>query len=123
MAAEALEEEGGVKRTARDFALIGRVFAEIGAGRMTEAFISDGGSFTDGFVTGGGHITINPVHQTVDTIIHECLHRMNPAWSERYVRRTTSYLRRRMSDDEIVALHDEYTKRAKKRKSPVRLDE
>lgn len=105
-------------RTARDFALIGRVFAELGAGNITEAFIRDGLSFTDGYFNGNGHITINPAHQTVDTVIHECLHRAFPSWSERYVRRTTTYLRKRMSDDEIQAMYSEFQKRSRKRKRP-----
>src|SRR3990167_4474569 len=64
-----------VKRTARDWALLGTVWAELGAGRITEAFIRDGRSLTDGFVNGTGHITVNPAHQTIDTLIHEILHR------------------------------------------------
>jgi hypothetical protein len=111
-----------VKRTAKDFALIGQVFAEVGAGKITSAFIKDGRSLTDGVYT-GSHIYINEDHQTADTLIHECLHRAYPAWSERYVRRTTSYLRRRMSDDEIIALVSEYRKRARKRKRPVSLED
>lgn len=111
-----------MKRTARDFALIGRVWAEVGAGRMTEAFIRDGRSFTDGYFS-NGHITINPMHQTVDTIIHECLHRAFPGWSEPYVRRTTTYLRKRMSDEEIQAMYGEYQRRAHKRKSPRVIDD
>lgn len=112
-----------MKKVARDWALLGRIWAEIGAGKLTEAFIIDGRSMTDGVVTGNGHITVNPVHQTVDTVIHECLHRAFPAWSETYVRRTTSYLRRRMSDEEIQAMYAEFQKRSRKRKRPVRLEE
>jgi hypothetical protein len=112
-----------MKRTARDFALIGKVFAEVGRGRITTAFIKDGSSLTDGYYNGDGHIYINEDHQTADTVIHECLHRMNPGWSENYVRRTTSYLRRRMSDEEIIALVGEYRKHARKRKRPVRIEE
>ena len=111
-----------MKRTARDFALIGKVFAEVGAGRITAAFLRDGKSLTDGYYTGDGHIYINEDHQTADTLIHECLHRAFPAWSESYVRRTTSYIRKRMSDEEVMALVDEYRKRAKRRKKPVNLD-
>ncbi len=107
-------------RKARRDPLMVRVWAELGAGRITEAFIRDGKDFTDGFCV-GGHITVNPVHQTVDTIIHELLHRLNPEWSERYVRRTTSYLRRRMTDDETLAFYQEYQRRAKKRKARVEL--
>lgn len=111
-----------MKRTARDFALIGKVFAEVGAGRITSAFIRDGRSLTDGVYT-GSHIYINEDHQTADTLIHECLHRAFPSWGESYVRRTTSYLRRRMSDEEVIALVGEYRKRAKKRRRPVEIGE
>jgi hypothetical protein len=110
------------RRTARDFALIGRVFAEIGAGKITTAFLRDKLSITDGIFI-GSRIYINEDHQTADTVIHECLHRAFPAWSERYVRRTTSYLRRRMSDDEIMALVEEYRKRTRRRKRPLRIED
>ncbi len=112
-----------MKRPARDFALIGRVFAEVGAGRITTTFLRDGRSLTDGYYNGNGQIYINEDHQVADTLIHECLHRAFPAWSERYVRRTTSYLRRRMSDDEVMALVQEYRKRARKRKRPVTIED
>lgn len=108
-----------MRRDKRDPLMV-RVWAELGAGRITEAFIRDGKAFTDGYCI-GGHITVNPVHQTVDTVIHELLHRLNPEWSEAYVRRTTSYLRNRMTDEETVAFYDEYCKRAKKRKSRVEI--
>lgn len=106
-----------MKKSSKDFALLGKVWAEIGAGRITEAFIKDGRSLTDGYFNGNGHITVNPQHQIVDTVIHECLHRAFPNWTEGYVRRTTTYLRRRMSDEEVQAMYSEYQKRAKKRKS------
>jgi hypothetical protein len=110
------------RRTARDFALIGRVFAEIGAGKITTAFLRDGRSLTDGVFT-GSRIYINEDHQTADTVIHECLHRAFPQWGEQYVRRTTSYLRRRMSDDEIMALVEEYRKRTRRRKRPLQIED
>ena len=111
-----------MKRSARDFALIGRVFAEVGAGKLTAAFIKDGAAFTDGFYDGSGRIYVNEDHQTANTVIHECLHRAFPNWSENYVRRTTSYLQRRMSDEEIIALVAEFRTRARKRKRPVKLE-
>lgn len=110
-------------RTARDTALLGRIWAELGAGQITEAFIRDGASFTDGWYNGHGHITVNPVHHTIDTLIHEILHRLHPQWSETYIRRTTTYLRRLMSDEEITAMYDEFQKRARKRKRPMRVAE
>lgn len=111
-----------MKRTARDFAMIGRVWAELGAGRITEAFIKDGACVTDGYFSGTGHITINPAHQTVDTLIHEILHRLYPQWPEPYVRRTTTYLRRRMSDEEVQAMYDEFNKRKRTRKRPMTIE-
>lgn len=100
-----------------------RVWAELGAGQITEAYIKDKGAFTDGYFNGAKHITINPVHQTVDTVIHELLHRLHPHWCENYVRRTTTYLRRRMSDSETVAFYHEYQARSRKRKSAVTVDD
>lgn len=100
--------------------LLVRVFAELGAGRITEAFIHDTKAFVDGETAPSGHITVNPVHQTVDTVIHELLHRIEPGWSERYVRNRTTYVRRRMSDAEIVTFYDEYNKRKRTRKARPR---
>jgi hypothetical protein len=62
------------------------------------------------------------VHQTVDTVLHELLHRLHPAWSESYVRRTTTYLRRKMTEQETVMFFEEYQRRAKRRKRPVNLE-
>lgn len=109
------------KRKGRDPLLL-RVCAEIGAGSITEAYIHDPGYMTDG-LTWGRQITINPAHQTVLTLIHECLHRLHPAWSENYVRNRTSYLCRRLSDGEVQAIYGEYEKRKRKRRRAVRLPE
>ena len=111
-----------MKKTAHDWALLGRVWAELGAGHITEAFIADKREFVDGMHS-NGHITVNPVHPTVDTAIHEILHRLHPAWSENYVRRTTTYLRKRMSDEETQAFYAEFQKRARKRKRPARVED
>lgn len=100
------------------------VMAELGAGRITEAFISDPGYMTDGVCEGRSqHITINPVHQTVDTILHECTHRLHPEWSERYVRGRVTWLRHRMTDEQVQAVFAEYERRRHKRKSAVRLED
>jgi hypothetical protein len=56
-------------------------------------------------------------------LIHELLHRLHPQWPEAYVRRTTTYLRRRMSDEEVQAMYAEYQKRKRTRKSRKRIDE
>lgn len=103
--------------------LMVQVWAELGAGKITEAYIRDGHFFTDGFTDDASkHITINPVHQTVDTVVHEILHRLHPEWSENYVRRTTTWIRRRMTDDETRAFYLEYERRKRKRKRPLEVE-
>ncbi len=60
-----------MKRTARDFVLLGRVWAELGAGRITEGFLpSDRHHFVEGY-TDGQHITVNPAPSVVDSVIHD----------------------------------------------------
>jgi hypothetical protein len=91
--------------------LLLRVLTELGAGRIREAFIpSEKEFFVDG-ETEGRAITINPVPELVDTIIHELLHRLYPEWSERYINNRTSYLMKRMTDEEVQLVYDEYQKR------------
>ena len=93
--------------------LLLRVLAELGAGRIREAFIpSEKDFFVDG-ETEGRAITINPVPEVVDTIIHELLHRLYPQWSERYTKNRTSYLMKRMTDEEVQLLYEEYQRRRK----------
>jgi hypothetical protein len=41
---------------------------------------------------------------------------VNPIWSETYVRRTTTFLLRRMTDAEVQTFYDEYQQRARRRK-------
>lgn len=93
--------------------LLLRVAAELGAGRISETYLIDASGIScHGFTEGARkHITINPAHQTCDTVIHEILHRLFPAWSEAYVRNRTAYLRNRMTDQETQALYAEYQKR------------
>lgn len=107
------------KRKARESLLV-RVCAELGAGRISESYIVDTpGVQCDGFMDDSSrHITINPQHQTIDTVIHEILHRLHPAWPETYVRNRTAYLRNRMNDAEVQAFYSEYEKRVKRRKRP-----
>lgn len=100
--------------------LLLRVMAEIGAGRITEAYIHDPGMATEG-LTEGPQITINPAHAIVNTLIHECLHRLHPAWSERTVRQKTSYLCRRLTDAETQTIYQEYQRRKRTRKTRKRV--
>ena len=87
-----------------------RIVAELGAADITEAIIEDDDAFVDG-ICEGGKITVNPVHATVDTIIHELLHRIYPTRSERSIRRSCSILRRGLSDEEVQLFYELYKSR------------
>jgi hypothetical protein len=92
-----------------------RVLTEIGRGRITETFIKDKHVWVHG-ETDGRHIKINPAVATCDTLIHETLHVLEPHWSESYVRRTTTFLLRRMSDEQVQQLFESYNEIAKRRR-------
>ena len=112
-----------MKRTARDLVLLGRVWAELGSGRITEAYLpSEKHHYVEGLIE-GQHITVNPAPSVVDSAIHEILHRLHPTWSENYVRRTTTLIMRRMTDAEIHAFYQEFQKRKRTRKRPKRISE
>jgi hypothetical protein len=102
------------KRNARPPLMV-RVWAELGSGNITEDpdLRSDVKGERLHGLQEGRHIWVNPVHAIVDTVVHECLHRLHPEWSENYVRNRTSYLVSRMTDAEVVALYDEYQHRKK----------
>ncbi len=112
-----------MKRTARDMVLLGRVWAELGSGRITEAYLpSDKHHFVEGIIT-GQHITVNPAPSVVDSAIHEILHRLHPDWNENYIRRTVTFIMRRMTDEEVQAFYQEFQKRAKKRRTPLKIED
>jgi DNA-binding sugar fermentation-stimulating protein len=107
------------KRKGRDPLLL-RVCAEIGAGRITEAYIHDPGYMTEG-LTEGSRITINPAHATVNVLVHECIHALRPAWSEQTVRSRTSQICRRLTDAETQAIFQEYQQLKKSRRTMKRI--
>jgi hypothetical protein len=89
------------------------LWAELGAAPITEAFLSSDDTYVEGLCGTDGSVTVNPAHNTVDTVIHELLHRMYPERSERSVRRTTSMLRKTLSDSEVQLFYEEYKRRRK----------
>lgn len=93
-------------------ALFFRLVAELGAAPITEAFITSETELIDGLCEGGS-ITIAPHNHIVDTVIHELLHRLYPMRSERSIRRTTSQLRKTLTDEEVQFFYDEYQRRKK----------
>lgn len=87
------------------------IFTELGSGKLVASFIHDPGYATEGMVT-DGYIVVNGYHALCNIIIHECLHRAHPDWSETYVRRTTTWLQNRLSDDDVIAVVQSFQKRA-----------
>ena len=98
-----------------------RVVAELGAANIVERYIEADGQHVDGLCE-GDKITVAPHHQTVDTVIHELLHRLYPDRSERSIRRTTTQLRRVITDDEVQSFYDEYNRRKTRNRTPYRAD-
>ena len=54
-----------------------RLCVELGAAPITEAYLSSDYEYVDGMCESGS-ITIAPHNHTVDTVIHELLHRLYP---------------------------------------------
>lgn len=103
----------GAKR-GRDPLLI-EVLASIGEGRISEDLIRDAkGGFVVMGLEQGGHVTINPAASVVEILIHELVHRLRPAWSERTVKGRAVRLRRLLSDAEIDRLYEVYQRVAVK---------
>ena len=88
--------------------LLLEVAAAIGAGNLRIAHIpSTRREYIHGLCDQHtGHVTINPATGTVDTAIHEMLHRLRPHWTERGVRRRTRQLMKRLSDAEVEKLYE-----------------
>jgi len=54
----------------------------------------------------GRKVIVNPVYHTVDTLLHECIHRIRPHWSERSVKRKTTQVMWQLSDAEIQRVYE-----------------
>jgi hypothetical protein len=92
--------------------LLVKVWAEFGAAKMAEAYIIDTSKdpqFVHGHIE-GGRITINTAYHAVETAVHEILHKLR-----------TTFLMRRMTDDEIQELYSQYLSRRKCLKGPKRI--
>lgn len=105
--------------------LLVSVWVELGKGHVSEDYLIDcdrPACFLDGH-TSGQHITINPIPATVETVLHELLHRLHPAWQENYVRNRTTYLLRRMTDEEVQQFYKEYQRTVKRPKRAKRVED
>lgn len=86
-------------------------------GRITEGWMTDAEDPRRVWLYGlaaPGHIRVNPVPSTLDTVIHEVLHVVRPGFTELGVRRKTKALMRQLSDQEIETLWGIYQERLKR---------
>jgi len=100
------------KRPKRDPALV-EVIAAIGAGNITLDSIHDDDEFVYGFCE-GSKIVVNHVLPVVETAVHEVLHRLHWAWSERSVKAKTTRLMKQLTDAEIDRLYSVIMARQRK---------
>lgn len=86
-------------------------------GRLTEGFLADPDHPTANWLYGvaeGQSVKVNPIPETLDTVIHEVLHVIRPHWTERGIRRRTKALLRTMSDPELQTVYEIYRERVRK---------
>lgn len=85
-----------------------------GAGRVVEDWISGRPGETVQGLAQGSRICVNPVPETLDSCIHECLHVLRPQWTELGVRRKTKAIMRSLSEQEVVTLWQIYRDRVRR---------
>lgn len=104
--------------------LLLEVAAAIGAGRITIGLIeSADDEHVYGVTLGDGSIIVNPAIETVDTIVHECLHRLRPHWSERTVRARTARIMKHLHPKHVECLYTLVmtSSRIKRRRRPLKI--
>lgn len=97
------------------------IAAAVGAGRISIRAIHDNADICHGVTMDDGEIAISPIPSTCDTLVHEVIHRLRPAWTERAVRSRTAKLMRRMTMAEMETLYVILMASAKVKKRPLRL--
>ena len=111
-----------------DNALLVDVLVALGAGNLSLGPIRCDGEVVEGLAYTGmkgkmrGHVVINNQHNTVDTALHELIHRVRPKWSEAKVRAQTRKLMRELSDAQQEAVYVAIHSVAKVRKRAVRIE-
>lgn len=106
------------RRLTRD-PLILELTAAIGAGRITIGPIHDEREFVHGYTFTDGAIVLNPAASMVEVALHEAMHRLRPAWTERSVRSKVTRILRSLSMKEVDTLYTLILSSAKARKTPI----
>lgn len=89
-------------------ALVVAVLTRLGELPIKQAYL---GKDTYAMWEPDGTITINPAIDITDSLVHEILHELYPAWNERRVKTMTTRLITHLSDSQIKAIFDEYIRR------------
>lgn len=110
------------KPTTRDVIFV-ELCATLGTGRLHEAYIAstDPHERVDGLCV-SGKVIVNPVYHVVETLLHECVHRIRPEWSERSVRRKTTQVMRQLRDEEIQRVYEIWLGARKVSRKTVKLN-
>lgn len=101
--------------------LLLQVATALGEGNVAEGFIQQEGWEINGLCDERNQVTVNPAHHVVKIAIHELLHRLYPDWSENYIRNRTSFIKNRMTDEQVQLFYDQFKARARTLKKPLRL--
>lgn len=97
---------------------------EFGRGGVRLADLVNPHAHIDGFCDfGSKRVYVNPKPSTVETLLHELLHRKYPRWSERRVDREAKELLARMSTRQVNAWYRMLHDAAVAHKTPKRIDD
>lgn len=89
-----------------------RIMARLGELKFKEEYLPETkGMYTAGMWSSEGVITVNPMPHVVDTIIHECLHELDPTATEKQIQRKTKRIRLQLSEEEIQTIYAEYKRK------------
>jgi len=95
--------------------------AEFRKGGITLGHLVAEGEHLDG-ICEGKRVVVDPAPATVDTLIHEVLHRRFPRWGERRVSKTAERIVRQMDHATVRKWYRRLMKTAKKAKRPIHAD-
>jgi hypothetical protein len=102
--------------------LLAELHAEFRKGGINEAAIHSPKNVIYGFQL-GSQVYVNPRPATVETLLHELLHRRYPRWGEARVRKESARLLACMSDADVGVWFRRYQRAARKHKRPVRIED
>lgn len=103
-------------------ALIVELRAEFKKGKIFEARIDSDGDMVEGlYEPSSGAVYVDQTPNTVDTLLHELLHRRYPRWGERRVSDTAHRLVTAMSSEERRAWYRAFKRKAAKCR-PIRVE-